>query len=160
MPAMNKVHHAPRFCRTSFTGVPSGGAMKLGRTRIMTDIVRMVISKMGLSATAGMVAAAIEPITPPNRFGTSIGSIAGTSSILCWLKPRTPTTHCSATATRLVALATSAGKPSNMSTGSVRLDPPPAIVFIPPAITPTAARMKSKVTSYSMGLRVQMAGEA
>jgi len=37
----------------------------------------------------------------------------------------------------LVPLATAEGKPKKMSNGKVNNDPPPAIVFIKPAINPT-----------------------
>ena len=52
-----------------------------------------------------------------------------------------------------VPLATAGGNPKKMSTGSVNKEPPPAMVFINPAMKPTNinnSKLKSKSNEYPM----------
>lgn len=121
-----------------------------GFNKIMTDIDKMVSSRMGFRKSLGMTAATNAPIIPPSRVGAKIGMMAGRSSAWCLSKPFTPTIHCRTMAMRFVPLATSAGRPSIIRAGKVKLDPPPARVFTAPAIKPAKTRRIAEVRDKSI----------
>lgn len=119
--------------------MPGGGAITSGLTRIVKAMIKIVPSKTGFKYRLGISAAAVAPHIPPIIVGTSIGTTAGRSKVSCLSNPANPTKHCRVTAMRFVPFATSAGRPSIISTGRVKFEPPPATVFIPPAKKPVAA---------------------
>ena len=112
----------------------------------------MVPSNRGFKYRFGNKAAPRAPMSPPTIVGIRIGTIAGRSRLLCLSKPLTPTTPWSSMDTRLVAFAMSAGRPNTMSAGKVRLEPPPAIVLILPAMNPVTHSRIIPVKSRSIFL--------
>lgn len=123
--------------------------MIFGLINMTRAIIRMVPNNIGFKYRLGISTAAIAPPTPPITVGISMGITAGRSRLLCLSKPARPTKHCKVTATRLLPLAISAGRPRIMSAGSVKLEPPPATVLIPPAKNPVIVSKSTELSVIS-----------
>ena len=123
--------------------------MTVGLSKMTSAISKIVPSSIGFKKRLGISAAAIAPPMPPITVGMRIGITAGRSRVSCLSYPASPTKHCMVTATRLVALAISAGRPNTISAGRARLEPPPATVLMPPAKNPVMPSRRTELRVIS-----------
>ena len=130
------------FSATVIGKVPLGctSAERLKKANAATD--NMVISSMGFNTATGANEATSAPNRPPIKVGHKIAGKSCVGNLPAWRKPCKPDTDCSNTPTRLLPLAISAGTPNIINTGKIRLEPPPAIILITPAATPSAANKR------------------
>jgi len=108
----------------------------------------MTIAKILLKVSPFMSIAILAPINDPTSPEAPQYKLNGNVLIPLDLKPATPVKDCIKIPILLVPFATEGGNPKKMSAGSVNKEPPPAMVFMNPAMKPTNTN-KSKLKSKS-----------